>query len=471
MLTRSKARASSSLSRHLKLESTQHSAIKKPQVEQQIQLDEQSLPKTTKRKISIRSINSLPFPDYIPSVEQILPLPRALTSREIREKCRITPAESSQEFPAPVFQVPNELKGNLQPALVISRPSKIIRTPYVADILLSSEDGSSKVVQAHVPSLDTGGLVVPGATVYVSSNQKEDSGNSEGKNRRTTHTIWFCTEARRVDESSNRISSLAMENALDSNYEWTFIGCHPSSTEHALSQILHQRLLGEIFGDYSEVVSQVTVNNSRFDFALTDDNGSVKWLIETKVVVCANYPRGKVPPDPLRHPVGVYQSDEKPYLRTSIFPHGAKKPKIQVVSERAIKHVHELSSLKDAVRDKCIESKAGRISQETRTAVVFVVSREDCVKFHPCYEADPLFSRVLFKAAQNSQVKVMAIRLVWCVNSGRCWLARNLVEIDWGKEVLNSLDGEEEWLQEVLEAAAEGTYSRGKSAGNLKRRR
>jgi hypothetical protein len=46
---------------------------------------------------------------------------------------------------------------------VVCRPSKTIRSPYVADVKLA--DGSTVI--AHTPALDVGGLMSPGAEVWM----------------------------------------------------------------------------------------------------------------------------------------------------------------------------------------------------------------------------------------------------------------------------------------------------------------
>jgi hypothetical protein len=53
--------------------------------------------------------------------------------------------------------------GPLIRGLVVCRPSKSIRSPYVADVKLA--DGSTVI--AHTPALDVGGLMHPGAEVWM----------------------------------------------------------------------------------------------------------------------------------------------------------------------------------------------------------------------------------------------------------------------------------------------------------------
>lgn len=67
----------------------------------------------------------------------------------------------------------------------------------------------------------------------------------------------------------------------------------------------------------------------------------------------------------------------------------------QVVSDRAIKHVNELTLFQEL----------GAIPGEedgspVQCAVLFIVQRADCAFFRPCDEADPLFANVV-KHAQD----------------------------------------------------------------------
>ena len=99
----------------------------------------------------------------------------------------------------------------------------------------------------------------------------------------------------------------------------------------------------------------------------------------------ADYIDGLVPA--ARSDVGVYPRPAADYVRHAIFPHGAKKPGVGVVSDRAIKHVHELTLLHGTV---------DAASQRTiKSAILFVVNRGDCEAMRPCHEACMLFAQVV----------------------------------------------------------------------------
>lgn len=89
--------------------------------------------------------------------------------------------------------------------------------------------------------------------------------------------------------------------------------------------------------------------------------------------------------------VGVYTSARTPFHRAAIFPHGSShKPKIRVISSRAIKQICELTRFQ-ASPDAAVS-----------TAVLFLVNRSDCATFRPCHEACPLFAQVLLSSVCSS---------------------------------------------------------------------
>lgn len=346
--------------------------------------------------------------------------------------------------------------GTLEKALVIARPSKTVKSPYVADVVLFKDitdpakliDLNAKIAQlaeipqspspspskaqakndadaqkvrmqsfisslspttylAHAPSLDCAGMVVPGSTVYLSR-------ASENSSTKTAFAIQLCTELR-CTHSEPETANSRSPNPL--------VGYHPSLSEKLLANLLQTPgFLSEQL-DIDDVniqtSKQVTYGNSRVDFVVENDTHI--YLIECKNVVGAEYHTGTVPK--ARSRVGVYcvdpvnfpDSDSASLPSTSsdflhaIFPHGTNtKPGLAVVSDRAVKHVHELTMLhgtRDAASNKTF-----------RSIIVFMVSRSDCSAFRPCQEADMMFAQCLQRAV-HAGVKVVAQRIGWCIDS------------------------------------------------------
>ncbi|MEW5313939.1 MAG: hypothetical protein WDW38_005469 [Sanguina aurantia] len=155
----------------------------------------------------------------------------------------------------------------------------------------------------------------------------------------------------------------------------------------------------------------------------------------------ADYPDGGVPSQ-RKSSAGVFTSSELPYIPTAIFPHGSHKPKIRVVSDRAIKHVHELTQLHEE------GTRPGTpLHQQVRCGILFVVNRADCGAMRPCDQADRLFAQVV-KRAEEAGVLLLAYDIVW--DGGKAYVGKQLPVIH-GSDI-RSEDIDEahllEWLAE-----------------------
>ena len=177
---------------------------------------------------------------------------------------------------------------SLQKATVVNRPSKTIKSPYVADIQL--EDGTMAL--CHTPGLGCSGLVSAGRQIYVSK-----AANTKAK---TAYTA-------QVSESTDE----------EGTY---YVGIHPM-----VSQMVASKLLDKIA---TNVVwrSEVPVNeHTRLDFVGTGPNGK-KTYVEVKNAM-------------------VTLSAEKRHKRRAIFPEGYRKSITDTVSPRAVKHAATLAEL------------------------------------------------------------------------------------------------------------------------------
>jgi DNA-binding sugar fermentation-stimulating protein len=297
--------------------------------------------------------------------------------------------------------------------VIVSRPSKQVKTPYVADMLPFSDDvarmvamhtnaltgsktGSSSssgsgsdivspskkdrvaayaalsaalrgsadaapetLVLGHTPSLDCAGMVVPGSVVYCTQNAASG----------TTKTAFAAQLCEEIREGDSRVT----------------VGCHPFLAERAAKRFIELALLPELGAyDVGAVASQVSYGRSRVDYVLPSADGATTTLLEIKNCVGADYVEHLVPA--ARSDVGVYTRPAAGYVRHAIFPHGAKKPGIGVVSDRAIKHVHELTALHGTVDEAS--------KRTIQSAILFVVNRADCEAMRPCHEACMLFAQV-----------------------------------------------------------------------------
>jgi len=173
-------------------------------------------------------------------------------------------------------------------AQVIHRPSKLIKSPYVADIRL--EDGTDAL--CHTPGLGCCGLVSTGKYIYVSK--------AANANAKTAFTA--------------QISETA-----DSEGTY-YIGIHPM-----VSQAIAAKLLDRIPGQSVTWKSEVKINeHTRLDFVGTTEN-SKKIYVEVKNAMIANV--------------------EPRLSRRAVFPEGYRKSMKDTISPRAVKHAETLAEL------------------------------------------------------------------------------------------------------------------------------
>jgi len=258
---------------------------------------------------------------------------------------------------------------------IVSRPSKICKTPYVADIEL--DDGS--IVQAHCASLGCCGLCEKDCFVYASPIK---SNCSHTKSTVCSYKIYlanFCEEKiintqlfinKQLIGVDPKLAETLVENALTKNYLKT------------LTNIKTYR-------------REVKLLNSRFDFAGIDEH-SKYFVLEVKNVPLADY-------------ADVSSSDRKKMIKRgdftniainekiSYFPDGYRKKKGAVVSERALKHINELAEITH--------------SKIIRPIICFVIQRTDVTSFQASV-LDPIYKEA-FNEAIKKGVEVIVLVVSW----------------------------------------------------------
>ena len=262
-------------------------------------------------------------------------------------------------------------------AKVISRPSKYCKTPYVADIEL--EDGNGTIVQAHCASLGCCGLCEKDCYVYASPIK---SNCAQSKSKICSYKIYlanFCEEKiineqlfinKQLIGIDPKLAETLVENALTNNYLKTLTNIK-----------IYKR--------------EVSMLNSRFDFAGIDENGKY-FVLEVKNVPLADY-------------ADISSTDRKKMIKNgaftnipinhkiSYFPDGYRKKKNAVVSERALKHINELSEITQ--------------SQIIRPIICFVVQRTDVSSFQASL-LDPIYKEA-FNDAIKKGVEVIILVVCW----------------------------------------------------------
>ena len=173
-------------------------------------------------------------------------------------------------------------------ATVVNRPSKTIKSPYVADIKL--EDGTTAM--CHTPGLGCCGLVATGRVIYVSKAANEKS--------KTAYTAQ-------------------VSECLDDEGTYN-VGIHPMVSQHVASKLLDKVCTGVTWK------SEVAISeHTRLDFVGTGLDGK-KTYVEVKNAM-------------------ISMSSDLRAKRRADFPEGYRKSLADTVSPRAVKHAETLAEL------------------------------------------------------------------------------------------------------------------------------
>ena len=241
---------------------------------------------------------------------------------------------------------------------VVSRPSKVIKSPYVCDLMIEE---SNEQRLAHTPSLGCNGMVDKDAKVIA---VKRDSGKCE--------------------------YSVVCANCEEKGHTY-LVGVEPSLAEGFAGEILTSGVLIGLKAKEGTLKTQQTYKDCRFDYCgLTTNNEP--FICEVKNVSIAVYEN--------QSPRTLSKMDfsEREYdSKTAVFPSGYK-PKGATHSERALKHTKTLSNLKQT-------------RPEVRCAILFIVQRDDVEKFEPS-NGDVIYKEAL-KEAKESGVEIYAVCVKW----------------------------------------------------------
>jgi DNA-binding sugar fermentation-stimulating protein len=261
----------------------------------------------------------------------------------------------------------------LYKALVLARPSKVCKSPYLADIKVFDEYDNiiEENIMAHSPALGCCGLI-------------------------TTNVYVLCTKS----ESTKNKSKYVIQNIIQEHN--SIIGVNPMSANPIVKSLLLNNKIDE-FQNITNIKSEVTIGESRFDYTFLDENGKRVYL-EVKNV-------------PLADVVDVSAKDRKKLdlshydlsKKIAIFPDGYRKNKNEPISIRALKHVNHLASIhKDNLDIIC--------------ALLFLIQRNDVVSFKPSL-LDPIYKKALYEA-HKSGVMILPICVQWI--NDKCYFLKKV---------------------------------------------
>jgi len=264
---------------------------------------------------------------------------------------------------------------SLERVKIISRPSKICKTPYVADIELN--DGS--IVQAHSASLGCCGLCEKDCYVYASPIL---SNCPQSKSKVCSYKIYLAEFYEEKFINEKKI------------FNKEIIGIDPKLAESLLEFALKNNYL-KTLRNIKCCKREVKLGNSRFDFIGKDENNK-KFILEVKNVPLADYADVCKNDRKKLEKAGLF-NNKNFNEKISYFPDGYRKNKGEVISERALKHINELSEI--------------TLSKNIRPIICFVVQRKDVSSFQAS-NLDPIYKNA-FNNAVKSGVEVIILVIEW----------------------------------------------------------
>ena len=235
-------------------------------------------------------------------------------------------------------------------ATIISRPSKTIKSPYLADIYL--ENDTETIYMCHTPSLGCCGMIIPGAQVIV------------GKIKNGVKAQYV-------------LYHVLCKNRM--------IGTHP-----LIAQKIGKAYLMEQYPSltwYNEKV--IKTGGSRFDY-VGYNNDTLEMVVECKAI-----PLGDIEDyDMKTRKIRGYMNDMDNTNKIAIFPDGFRKKSTEPVSPRALKHIKELAEINNCTR-----------------MLLFICQRNDCTRF-TISKLDPIYRDAVLNAMKQG-VLVKCIAVDW----------------------------------------------------------
>ena len=277
---------------------------------------------------------------------------------------------------------------------VIKRPSKFIKTPYVADIMLKKKEDISNssvdTVLGHTASLGCCGLADAGARILMAP------------------VITKKNKKNKKDEEKEKLSCeyrVYLSVILERDTE-IIVGIYPKLAEELTEAALKANLLSRLqnIRRYRrETVLQVEGQiDSRFDFTGIDCNG-IPFIMEVKNVPLADYEDITA-----KDRKKMCYDDRAIDSKVAYFPDGYRKKSTDPVSPRALKHIKEMTLIKSKTKIRCI--------------MCYVIQRTDRDRFQPSI-LDPEY-REAVRVAVATGVEIITLVVRW-TKEGEAYFIRD----------------------------------------------
>jgi DNA-binding sugar fermentation-stimulating protein len=279
---------------------------------------------------------------------------------------------------------------NLIEGKIIKRPSKIIKTPYVADVLLET---TSEEILGHTPALGCCGLVDVNSFVLMTISKESKSKPKNKSNAKCSHTIYL---SKQIDNIHNRVE---------------IIGVHPKLAENLVENALNNNCLN-ILQNIKSYQKETTIYirdkvDSRFDFTGIDNDG-IPFIMEVKNVPLADYEDVSIKERKKMNFDGRSYNSKVAY-----FPDGYRKTSKEPISPRALKHIRELTTIK---KDSLLTN------NNIRCIMCYVIQRTDVDRFQVSV-IDPEYRKAVKEGIENGvEIIVMVVR--WTEN-GEAYFVRD----------------------------------------------
>jgi len=251
---------------------------------------------------------------------------------------------------------------------VVNRPSKTIKSPYVADILLHT---LNTTILGHTASLGCCGLADREAQILMAPVPKTNKNN-------------------KISCEFKVYLSVIRERGAE-----IVVGIHPKLAENLAESAIKNNLLSRlqnVRGYKRETTIYVAGKvDSRFDFTGIDCNG-VPFIMEVKNVPLADYEDITA-----KDRKNKCYDDRDINSKVAYFPDGYRKKSTDTVSPRALKHIRELTLIKRESITRCI--------------MCYVIQRTDVDRFQPSI-IDPEY-RAAVKEAVEAGVEIITLVVQW----------------------------------------------------------
>lgn len=257
---------------------------------------------------------------------------------------------------------------NLVEGSIIKRPSKIVKSPYVADVIINDNE-----ILAHTASLGCCGLSDAGAEILL------EPINNKGSKKTDDIKCLYRAQLSIINEKNHEI----------------IVGIHPKLAEQIVENCLIKNCLS-ILQDVKRYKreTKIFVENkvdSRFDFSGIDKNG-IPFIMEVKNVPLADYEDITS-----KERKKMCYDDREFDTKVAYFPDGYRKKSSDPVSPRALKHIRELTLIKRESKTRCI--------------MCYVINRDDINRFQVS-TIDPEY-RAAVKEGMEAGVEIIRLVVRW----------------------------------------------------------